>query len=156
MRSSGRSRPRCAEWHPLTWLSHGLDCKLFLYSIAARHHEMNVLLQSSMSVLVFWMLESATGYTGRSFMVAALFALHPINVESVAWIAERKNLLSMLFFSAGAGSIRLVCAKAARRSLRGGRIAVRAGAYGQTSGDYFSMPSVAVGLLAFTADVAAS
>jgi len=98
-------RPYMGEWHPLTWLSHGLDCQLFsLY--AARHHEMNVLFHTLNAVLVFWVLVWATGYAGRSFMVAALFALHPINVESVAWIAERKNLLSMLFLLLALGAYR--------------------------------------------------
>jgi protein O-mannosyl-transferase len=86
-----------ANWHPLTWLSHALDCQLFHLNPAG-HHYTNVLLHALNAVLLFLMLEWTTGFTGRSLMVAALFALHPINVESVAWIAERKNLLSMVFF----------------------------------------------------------
>ncbi len=86
-----------ANWHPVTWLSHALDYQLF-YLDPAGHHGTNVILHVVNVLLVFWVLRSATGYVGRSAMVAALFALHPINVESVAWIAERKNLLSMLFF----------------------------------------------------------
>jgi len=85
------------NWHPLTWLSHGVDCQLFFLN-SGRHHATNLLLHTMNAVLLFWVLLRATGYTGRSFMVAALFALHPINVESVAWVAERKNLLSTLFF----------------------------------------------------------
>jgi protein O-mannosyl-transferase len=84
-------------WHPLTWLSHALDCQLFQLNPAG-HHDINLMLHAVNVVLLFWVLLRATGYAGRSFMVAALFALHPINVESVAWIAERKNPLSMLFF----------------------------------------------------------
>src|SRR5271167_1729827 len=84
-------------WHPLTWLSHGLDCHLYSLD-AGKHHRTNVLLHAVNAVLLFWVLLQATGYAGRSAMVAALFALHPINVESVVWISERKNLLSMLFF----------------------------------------------------------
>ena len=92
-----------ANWHPLTWLSHALDCQLF-YTNPTRHHEINLLLHVLNVLLLFWILQRATGYTGRSFMVAALFALHPVNVESVAWIAERKNLLSMLFFLLALGA----------------------------------------------------
>jgi|HubBroStandDraft_2_1064218.scaffolds.fasta_scaffold51778_2 Flp pilus assembly protein TadD len=85
-----------ANWHPLTWLSHALDCQLFGLNPAG-HHYSNVLLHALNAVLLFWVLWRATGSTGRSWMVAALFALHPINVESVAWVAERKTVLSMLF-----------------------------------------------------------
>ena len=57
-------------------------------------------------LLLFWLLQQATGYVGRSAMVAALFALHPINVETVVWVAERKNLLSMTFFLLALGAYR--------------------------------------------------
>jgi tetratricopeptide (TPR) repeat protein len=86
-----------ANWHPLTWLSHALDCQLFGMS-AAGPHLISVLLHALNAVLLFLVLQSLTGFTWRSLMVAALFAVHPLNVESVAWAAERKNVLSMLFF----------------------------------------------------------
>ncbi len=93
------------NWHPLTWLSHALDVQMFGLDPGA-HHDVNLLLHVINVLLLFWVLERATGYAGRSAMVAALFALHPINVESVAWIAERKNLLSMLFFLLALGAYR--------------------------------------------------
>jgi predicted negative regulator of RcsB-dependent stress response len=86
-----------ANWHPLTWLSHALDCQLFKLNPAG-HHYVNVLLHGVNAILLFLLLESATGLIWPSWMVAALFALHPVNVESVAWASERKNVLSMLFF----------------------------------------------------------
>jgi protein O-mannosyl-transferase len=86
-----------ANWHPVTWLSHALDTQVFGITPAGPH-DVNVLLHIVNALLLFWVLQRATGYVGRNWMVAALFALHPINVESVAWIAERKNLLSMFFF----------------------------------------------------------
>jgi len=86
-----------ANWHPLTWVSHALDYQLFGANPAG-HHYVNVLLHASNAVLLFLLFQSATGWTWRSLMLAALFALHPVNVESVAWAAERKNTLSMLFF----------------------------------------------------------
>ena len=85
------------NWHPITWLSHELDCQVFGLNPAGPHM-VNVLLHAASAMLLFLMLANITGMLWRSLMVAALFALHPINVESVAWIAERKNVLSMLFF----------------------------------------------------------
>jgi tetratricopeptide (TPR) repeat protein len=86
-----------ANWHPLTWISHALDYQLF-HANPAGHHYVNVLLHACNAVLLFLLFQSATGFTWRSLMLAALFAFHPVNVESVAWAAERKNVLSMLFF----------------------------------------------------------
>jgi Flp pilus assembly protein TadD len=85
------------NWHPLTWFSHALDWQLFGKN-AAGHHYTSLLFHAINAVLLFLLLQSATGFTWRSLMVATLFALHPVNVESVAWVAERKNVLSMLFF----------------------------------------------------------
>lgn len=86
-----------ANWHPVTWLSHAIDCQLFGLNPVG-HHYVTVLLHAINAVLLFLLLQSATGLTWPSLMVGALFALHPVNVESVAWAAERKNVLSMLFF----------------------------------------------------------
>lgn len=93
------------NWHPLTWISHSVDCQMFGIDPAG-HHIMNVLWHSVDVVVLFWVLLLATGYIGRSFMVAALFAFHPINVESVAWMAERKTLLSTFFFLLAIGAYR--------------------------------------------------
>src|SRR6202140_307957 len=86
-----------ANWHPLTWLSHALDSQLFGLNPAG-HHFISVLLHALNVVLLFLVLQILTGFTWRSLMVATLFAVHPLNVESVAWAAERKTLLSMTFF----------------------------------------------------------
>ncbi len=86
-----------ANWHPLTWMSHALDCELFGLN-AGGHHFSSVLLHAVNVVLLFLLLWRATRRLIPSFFVAALFALHPINVESVVWIAERKNVLSTMFF----------------------------------------------------------
>ena len=85
------------NWHPLTWLSHALDCTFFGLNPAG-HHYTSLLLHAINAVLLFLLLRSATEFRWRSLMVAALFALHPINLESVAWASERKNVLSMMFF----------------------------------------------------------
>lgn len=89
--------PKGLDWHPITWLSYALDCQMFGLNPAG-FHVINVLLHAANAVLLFLILESATGLVWRSGAVAALFALHPINVESVAWISEQKTVLSMFFF----------------------------------------------------------
>jgi hypothetical protein len=93
------------NWHPLTWLSHALDYQLFGLNPAG-HHWMNVLFHGLNAILLFWVLRKATNSTGRSFVVAALFALHPVNVEAVVWVAERKTLLSTTFFLLAFGAYR--------------------------------------------------
>ena len=85
-----------SNWHPVTWLSHMLDCQLFGLNPAAQHC-VNVLLHAANVLLLFWILQKATGAVWRSFFVALLFAVHPLNVETVAWIAQRKSLLSVFF-----------------------------------------------------------
>ena len=97
---------QAGNWHPLTWLSHALDLQLFGDQAPGRQHLTSLLLHALNAALLCWVLFRATGYAGRSFMVAALFAVHPINVESVAWIAERKTVLSMLFFLLALGAYR--------------------------------------------------
>ena len=86
-----------ANWHPLTWLSHMLDCQLY----GAKpwgHHLTSVLIHALNAALLFVVLRGMTGALGRSLFVALLFGLHPLRVESVAWIAERKDVLSALFW----------------------------------------------------------
>lgn len=85
------------NWHPLTWLSHMADCQFFGVDPGAAHLE-NVLFHCANAVLLLLLLNSATGAFWRSAFAAALFALHPLRVESVAWIAERKDVLSGFFF----------------------------------------------------------
>jgi hypothetical protein len=86
-----------AYWHPLTWLSHMVDCQLFGLN-AGMHHLINLILHISSSLLLFYVLKRITGDLIKSAFVAALFVLHPIQVESVAWAAERKNVLSTFFW----------------------------------------------------------
>jgi tetratricopeptide (TPR) repeat protein len=85
------------NWHPATWISHALDCQLY-GRWAGGHHLTNVLLHTANALLLFGLLLRMTGRRGLSFFVAALFGWHPMHVESVAWIAERKDVLSGLFF----------------------------------------------------------
>ncbi|HVM48756.1 MAG TPA: tetratricopeptide repeat protein [Candidatus Acidoferrum sp.] len=85
-----------SNWHPLTWISHMLDCQLYGLRPVG-HHLTSVLLHAANSVLLFLWLRSVTGTFWRSALVAALFALHPLHVESVAWVAERKDVLCTLF-----------------------------------------------------------
>ena len=84
------------NWHPVTWISHMADSQLFDLN-SGPPHVVNVLLHAANVVLLFWLLQKATGAVWRSFVVAALFAVHPLNVETVAWVAERKSLLCTFF-----------------------------------------------------------
>ncbi len=87
-----------ANWHPLTWLSHMLDCQLYGLNHPSGHHLTNILLHAASAILVFLVLRRMTGDLWPSAFVAALFAIHPLRVESVAWVAERKDILSGLLF----------------------------------------------------------
>jgi tetratricopeptide (TPR) repeat protein len=88
-----------ANWFPITWLSHMLDVQLFGLS-SGMHHLTNVLLHAAASLLLFLLLLRSTGARWPSAFVAFVFALHPLHVESVAWVAERKDVLSALFWFA--------------------------------------------------------
>jgi protein O-mannosyl-transferase len=85
-----------SNWHPLTWMSHALDCEIFGLD-AGGHHFTSLLLHAINAAILFLLLSRMTGKSGRSLAAAALFGLHPLNVESVAWVAERKTLLCMFF-----------------------------------------------------------
>jgi Tfp pilus assembly protein PilF len=84
-------------WHPLTWLTHMTDVQLFGLN-AGGHHTTNLLLHIAGTLVLFFTLRRATGAEGPSALVAALFAVHPLHVESVAWVSERKDVLSGLLF----------------------------------------------------------
>jgi protein O-mannosyl-transferase len=88
---------RASNWHPVTWWSHMLDVELYGLN-AGPHHSTNLLLHIASTLLLFGLLHRTTGMIGRSGFAAALFAVHPLHVESVAWVAERKDVLSTLFF----------------------------------------------------------
>src|SRR6266403_6404276 len=89
--------PPAHNWHPLTTISHMLDCQLYGLNGGA-HHFTNVLLHAIVVLLLFRVLRQMTGAVWQSAVVAALFAVHPLHVESVAWVSERKDMLSGVFF----------------------------------------------------------
>jgi tetratricopeptide (TPR) repeat protein len=95
--ASAFTHQQLSNWIPLTTLSHMLDCQLFGLH-AAGHHLVNVLLHAANAVLLFLILRQMTGSLWRSAFVAAVFALHPLRAESVAWVSERKDVLSGFFF----------------------------------------------------------
>src|ERR1700677_546867 len=85
------------NWHPLTTISHMLDCQVYGLQPWG-HHLTNVLLHGTAAILLFFVLRQMTGASWRSAFVATVFAIHPLRVESVAWISERKDVLSGVFF----------------------------------------------------------
>ena len=84
------------NWHPLTWISHQADSTVFGLNPAG-HHAVSLAFHVANAVLLFWWLAGLTGAAGRSAFVALVFAVHPLHVESVSWIAERKDVLSTFF-----------------------------------------------------------
>lgn len=105
------------NWHPLTWLSHMLDAEVYGLNPGG-HHLTNLFFHLANTLLLFLFLEGVTGARWPSAMVAALFALHPLHVESVAWVAERKDVLSTFFWLATMGAYALyVSAPAVKRYL---------------------------------------
>jgi len=86
-----------ANWHPITWLSHMLDVEMFGMDDPRGPHLVNLLFHTANTCLLFLILSRITGAAWRSLLVAALFAVHPLHVESVAWVAERKDVLSTFF-----------------------------------------------------------
>ena len=86
-----------ANWHPLAWISHMLDCSLFGLDFPAGHHFTSLVLHCASTLLLFGLLRRLTGTVWRSALVAAWFAWHPLHVESVAWVAERKDVLCAFF-----------------------------------------------------------
>jgi protein O-mannosyl-transferase len=91
------SHERNTYWHPLTWLSHALDCGLYGLQ-PGKHHLTSLMFHMANSILLFMVFKWMTGAFWRSAFVATLFAIHPINVDSVAWVAERKNVVSTFFW----------------------------------------------------------
>src|SRR4029077_14295900 len=107
--------PHAANWHPLTWLSHMLDAQLFGLEPGG-HHATNVLFHLTGSLLLLALLRSMTGQLWPSAFVAMVFAFHPLRVESVAWVSERKDVLSTCFWMLTiAAYVRWVRAPNARR-----------------------------------------
>jgi len=116
-----------SNWHPLTWLSHALDCRLF-GEHAGPHHLVSVALHIANTLLLFLVLRRMTGALWRSALVAAFFALHPLHVESVAWVSERKDVLSGLFFLLTLGAYAIYVEKLRARN----QGQAEAGAHGVT------------------------
>ncbi len=134
-------------YHPLTTFSHMLDCQLFGLR-AGGHHAMNAALHAVTAVLLFLLLRQMTGRLWSSALVAALFAVHPLRVESVAWISERKDVLSGLFFVLTLGAYARYVRAPAARPLCNRLRALRPGIAGQAdAGDLAGSLAVA-GLLA--------
>ena len=84
-------------WHPLAWISHMVDVDFFGMNPGG-YHLTSLLFHVANTLLLFWLLHEMTGALGRSAVVAALFAVHPLHVESVAWVTERKDVMSAFFF----------------------------------------------------------
>ena len=120
------------NWHPLTTISHMLDCQLYGLN-AGGHHATNVILHTIAVLLLFWVLQQMTGALWKSALVAALFAVHPLHVESVAWVSERKDVLSAVFFFLMLHAYSPLCTRTVCNALSGGRCPLRSGAHVQAN-----------------------
>ena len=139
-----------ANWHPLTWLSLQLDAELYGRG-AAGFHRTNVILHAASTALLFLAFHAMTGALWRSVVVAVLFAVHPLHVESVAWVSERKERAQWLFLHAHAGGLRSVCGFTERSDVCAG--GSRRGAWpdGEIDADDPTHGAPALGLLALGA-----
>ena len=136
-----------SNWHPLTWLSHTLDVQCYgLW--AGGHHLTNILLHAVSAILLFLALRRMTDAFWCSLIVAAMFAIHPLRVESVAWVAERKDVLSGLFWMLTLYLYVLVCRTPGGQSTRGRRRGLRVGTDGQVDAGHIAGGLAAVGFLA--------
>jgi protein O-mannosyl-transferase len=141
------------NWHPLTWISHMADCQLYGLN-AAGHHLTSVLLHAANAALLFLLLRRMTGAAGTAWFASALFALHPLRVESVVWIAERKDVLSAFFWMLTLWAyVRYTeeKPKQPRESLLCGArsLSYALGAHGQAHGGDAAVRFAIAGLLAF-------
>lgn len=130
------------NWHPLTWISHQADCSLFGLN-AGLHHLTSLLLHIANTLLLFLWLSRATGSMGRSAFVAAVFGVHPVHVESVAWVAERKDVLSTLF-----GILTLAAYTAYARKPSVGRYTLTAALFGASLASKQTLVALPVVMLA--------
>ncbi len=135
------------NWHPLTWISHALDYQLFQLDPGG-HHDTNLVLHVLNALLLFWVLLRATGSPGPSFVVAAVFALHPNQRRIRGLDLGTQKPVEHLFFPTRTRLVHLVCAQTECCALRHSRGALRARPDGQAAGNYVSLRVVAVGLLA--------
>ena len=135
------------NWHPLTTLSHMVDCQLW-GTRPGGHHLTNIVLHTIAVVLLFLVLLQMTGALWRSAFVAVVFAIHPLRVESVAWISERKDVLSGVFFMLTLGLYRTLCQALVARSLPGGGRFVCVGAHVQANAGNSAICLIAARLLA--------
>ena len=135
-------------WHPVTTLSQMLDCELYGLS-PGPHHLTSLLIHVANVVLLFLVFKRMTGTVWASAFVAAVFALHPLQLESVAWLAERKNVLSGFFLDSDHSGICLVCGAAGNAEISTGGSGFWPVHYDQADGGDPAVYSASPGLLAF-------
>jgi len=123
------------HWQPITWISHQVDCTLYGLN-AARHHLDSLVFHVANVCLLFLLLQWLTGASEKSLFVAAIFAVHPANVESVVWIAERKTLVCTLFHLSHVCRVCLVYAAPARGTLSSCARGVLLGGYVEVHGSH--------------------